>query len=121
VARVGRAQALAALGRATEARADYEAALERNPALAPALVNLAVLLYWAGDVAGALARLDQAVALDASNPALYRNRAVALEELGRSDEAADDLARVLELAPDAADRPALEDRIAALRGALVAA
>jgi tetratricopeptide (TPR) repeat protein len=121
LARVGRAQAFAALGRAPEARADYETALAVNPAQPLVLANLAVLRYRERDLEGALQTLDQAVVLAPENPGLYRNRAVALEELGRPDDAARDLGRYLELVPHAPDRAPVEEKIAALSGALQAA
>jgi len=121
VARAGRAQVLAALGRRGEAIADYEAVLkvadkERHGILA----NLAGLLYGEGRVEEALDRLDEAVALAPDVPPLYRNRAVALESLGRPDEAARDLGTYLALVPEAPDRGAVEEKIAALSGSLAA-
>jgi tetratricopeptide (TPR) repeat protein len=122
VARVGRAQVLAALGRRAEARADYEAALALDTREQPAiLLNLAVLLYGEGRVEEALAHLDRAAALAPESPALYRNRAVALEALGRGGDAARDLGAYLSLVPEAADREAVEEKIAVLEGALAIA
>jgi tetratricopeptide (TPR) repeat protein len=118
IARVGRAQVLAALGRTEAARADYEAALAANPEQPLVLANLAGLLYRAGDLEGALARLDAAVALAPDNAMLLLNRAVALEGLGRADEAARGLRAWLALHPQAADRAAVEEKIAALGGVL---
>jgi tetratricopeptide (TPR) repeat protein len=119
-ARAGRAQALAGLGRSEQARWDYEALLNANPAQPLMLANLAALLYREGKVEESLARLDQAVELDPGNAGLYRNRAVALEALGRADEAARDLGTCLALLPEAADRAAVEEKIASLSGTLAA-
>jgi tetratricopeptide (TPR) repeat protein len=121
LARVGRAQMRTALGDLAGAREDYEAALALTPGQGQVLMNLAVLLYRSGDVRGALRRLDQAAEAEPGFPAIYRNRAVALEELGRPDDAARDLARYLDIVPTAADRDAVEEKIAALSGSMAAA
>ncbi len=122
VARGARAQVLSALGRRAEAIADYEAVLQvAEKGRAPILANLAGLLYGEGRVEDALERLDQAVALAPDVAPLYRNRAVALEALGRPDEAARDLGSYLALVPGAPDRAAVEEKIAALAGTLAAA
>ena len=121
IARVARAQVLAALGRTEAARADYEAALEANPAQPLVLSNLAALLYRESDLEGSLSCLHAAVELAPDNAALYRNRAVALEELGRAEEAARDLSAYLALLPGAPDRPEVEEKIANLTGSMALA
>jgi tetratricopeptide (TPR) repeat protein len=120
LARVGRAQVFAGLDQTGRARRDYELTLAANPAQPLVLANLAALLYREGKVDHALARLDQAVELDPGNAALHRNRAIALEALGRPDEAARDLATYLSLVSDASDRASVEEKIAALSGSLAA-
>ena len=121
VARVARAQVLTVLGRTGEAIADYQAALETVDKERPQiLANLAGVLYGAGRVEEALELLDQAVALAPDVAPLYRNRAVALESLGRADEAAHDLGTYLAKAPEAPDRGAVEEKIAALAGSMAA-
>jgi tetratricopeptide (TPR) repeat protein len=119
VARVARAQVQAVLGRAGEAIADYQAALDTVEDERPqVLANLAALLYGQGRTEEALDLLDQAVALAPNVAPLYRNRAVALEALGRADEAAADLGTWLTLAPEAPDRGAVEEKIAKLAGSM---
>jgi len=64
----------------------------------------------------AAADLDLAVELAPELPELYQNRAVALQELGRRDEAARDLSTYLELCPDAEDRDAVQESLSTLAG-----
>ncbi|HEU4561533.1 MAG TPA: tetratricopeptide repeat protein [Longimicrobium sp.] len=119
VARVARAQVLAVLGRPGEAISDYQAALDVAEKERPQiLANLAALLYGEGHVEEALDHLDQAVALAPDVAPLYRNRAVALEALGRADKAARDLGTYLALTPGVPDRGAVEEKIAMLEGSL---
>ncbi|WP_433353950.1 tetratricopeptide repeat protein [Microtetraspora malaysiensis] len=87
-----------AAGRYGEARAAFDTALARDPGLAGAWANRAILRYQTGDLDGAVADLTRAIELG-EDAALYANRAVALRDLGRPDEAAADLTRARELDP----------------------
>ncbi|WP_245647090.1 tetratricopeptide repeat protein [Microtetraspora niveoalba] len=87
-----------AAGRYAEARTAFDTALARDPALAGAWANRAILRHRTGDLEGAVADLTRAIELG-EDAALYANRAVALRDLGRVDEAAADLARARELDP----------------------
>ena len=60
--------------------------------------------YEAGRLPEAVTDLDTALALAPDLAELYRNRAVALSALGRSDHAIRDLTTYLELCDDADDR-----------------
>jgi Flp pilus assembly protein TadD len=79
--------ALEALGDAKGAAAEYKAALELDPKLAEASVNLSGILLDGKDAAGALAAADAGLKSAPQNPDLLVNRALALEALGKKDEA----------------------------------
>ncbi|MFG2077872.1 tetratricopeptide repeat protein [Nonomuraea maritima] len=78
-----------AAGRWESAGTALDAAVARAPELAAAWGNRGVLRYAAGDPAGAVADLTRAVELQ-PDPDLYANRAVALRDLGRIEEAEQD-------------------------------
>ena len=61
------------------------------------LGSRAIVHYEAGRVADAVSDLDAAIALAPDLADLYGNRAVALSDLGREEEAAADLRRSVEL------------------------
>ncbi|MBB4701987.1 tetratricopeptide repeat protein [Sphaerisporangium siamense] len=82
----------------TRAREAFDAALASSPALVPAWAGRADLRYETGDLDGAVVDLSRAIELD-EGAALYFNRAVALDGLGRRDEALADLRRAHELDP----------------------
>lgn len=85
------------------ARAAYRRALEDDPDLVDAYVNLGRLAHAAGD-ARAAARLDH-LALERSpeDPIVHFNLALALEDLGSAAEAIAHYRRALALDPDFAD------------------
>ncbi|MEV0973427.1 tetratricopeptide repeat protein [Microtetraspora glauca] len=87
-----------AAGRYAEARAAFDAAVARDPAIGGAWANRGILRYQTGDLEGAVADLTRAIELE-EDAALYANRAIALRDLGRFDEAKADLARAHELDP----------------------
>ena len=120
-ARVGRAQARAALGMREAALADYDVVLAADATHPLMLANRAALRYDLGRIEEACDDLDRAVALAPESDALRRNRALALEALGRRDDAAADLREYLRLSPNAADREETERRLASLQGTLEAA
>jgi regulator of sirC expression with transglutaminase-like and TPR domain len=72
--------------------------------------------YECGQVPAAAADLDRAVELAPDLPELYQNRAVALRDLGRFQQAAQDLHTYLELRPDAEDRGEVEKSLSTLAG-----
>lgn len=92
-------QVEAARGRAAEALAAFDAALESDPDLAPAWAGRGEIAYERGDHESALTELTHALKLAESAELLF-NRAVVLRAAGRPVEAARDLARAHELDPD---------------------
>jgi lipoprotein NlpI len=66
---------------------DFEAALEAQPAFAPALTNLGNLLFDAGDVEGAIARYERAIALDSEYAVAHLNLGAAYKRAGRIADA----------------------------------
>lgn len=76
VARIG-------LQRRELARADFEAALEVDPSFAPAIANIGNLLLEAGDLDGAIAAYERAIACDADYAVAYLNLGVAYKRRGR--------------------------------------
>lgn len=88
--------------RPEQARAAFDAALERKPDLVAAWAGRGELAFAAGDHEAAVADLTAAVKLEESAELLF-NRALALRACGRTAEARDDLLRAAELAPDDED------------------
>ena len=76
VARIG-------LQRHEDAHADFETALELNPSFAPAIANLGNLLFETGDLDGAIATYERAIACDAEYAVAYFNLGVAYKRCGR--------------------------------------
>ncbi|MBV9333984.1 MAG: tetratricopeptide repeat protein [Candidatus Eremiobacteraeota bacterium] len=76
VARIG-------LKRPEQARADFEAALELEPSFAPAIANLGNLLLEEGDLDGAIAAYERAIACDGDYAVAYLNLGVAYKRRGR--------------------------------------
>lgn len=70
-----------------QAREAYERALELDPDLAEAHVNLGRLLHLAGERGRAEPHYREAVRLDPVDPTPHFNLGVMLDELGRKDEA----------------------------------
>jgi tetratricopeptide (TPR) repeat protein len=80
-------------GRVSEARTLLRQLVTEHPAFAAALIELGKLELDEGDCEPAAALLTRAVAADPSQDAAWYNLAVALERLGRTDEAAESLAK----------------------------
>ena len=68
------------------AEKNYRAALELDPKLAEAAVNLSQMLLNKGDAKGALAVLDTAIKASPTNADLLLNRAVTVEKVGTKEE-----------------------------------
>jgi lipoprotein NlpI len=77
---------LAALGKTSEAREDFEAALRCVPRFAPSITNLGNLLMDAGDTDAAVAQYRAAIAADDDYPVAHFNLGVALKRAGNFDE-----------------------------------
>lgn len=85
------------------ARADFEAALVRDPRCAPALANLGNMEQEAGRFDAALERYKAAIAADANYAPAHHNLGVLYRKLGRVEESVRELrtAGVLEYRPRA--------------------
>ncbi len=81
------------------ARKASERALAINDLLAPVHVSLGVLLMGTGEAEAGLAQLDRALALDPASSEARREKALALEKLGRLPDAERELAKAVELRP----------------------
>ncbi len=90
------------LGQADAERDSYLEALQRNPTHGDALTYLGHNLLERGDMAGALARYQEALKIWAYNPAAMHNQALCLDRLGRSAEALKAYKAFLEAWPDGA-------------------
>jgi len=86
-----------------EARHAYHQALELDPAMADAHVNLGRLYHEARQPAQAEAHYRAAAQQTSDDPVVHFNLAVLLEELGRTDEAIQAYRRALEADGDFAD------------------
>jgi tetratricopeptide (TPR) repeat protein len=89
-------------GRFSEAERTCRQLIERDPADAAALHLLGVLAHHAGR-ADAVEMLSQAAALDPANAEFHYNLGVALQTLGRTDEAAASYRQALQLQPHRAE------------------
>ncbi len=92
--------ALASSGSLVRAAAAFRRACELAPDRHDYWCNLGRSLDNAGDAAGACGAYDQAVGLRPEDAEIRVTRSGCLRTLGRIDEAAADLRRALELAPD---------------------
>ncbi len=91
----------AAAGDDRSAKADYDAALARNPRLAQAFMNRGMILLREERYQEARADFDQALTLGVANPHVaYFNRASAREAMGDLTAAYYDYRKAQELAPD---------------------
>ncbi|MEU0572706.1 tetratricopeptide repeat protein [Nonomuraea sp. NPDC005983] len=95
-------QVEAAEGRQAEAMAAFDAALDLDPDLVAAWASRGALAFESGDHAAALSDLTRALKL-AETAELLFNRALVHRAAGRAEEAAQDLLRAAELAPDDPD------------------
>jgi len=90
-------------GSADEARDAYARALELDPLLADAHVNLGRLLHLGGERGLAEPHYREAVRLDPDDPVPHHNLGVLLEEQGRRDEAVHAYRQAVLRDPDFAD------------------
>jgi tetratricopeptide (TPR) repeat protein len=90
-------------GRGDEARAAYEAVLDRDPNLVSARINLGRLLHTAGRLVEAEALYRAAHEQDAKSALAAFNLGVALEDQGKTEAAVAAYRTVLELDDDYAD------------------
>jgi tetratricopeptide (TPR) repeat protein len=88
---------------ADEAREAYGHALDLDPTLADAHINLGRLLHLAGEQGLAEPHYREAVRLDPDDPVPHHNLGVLLEEQGRKDEAVHAYRQAVLRDPDFAD------------------
>jgi tetratricopeptide (TPR) repeat protein len=88
-------RALVALARGDRAAAQsaVDEALATYAACVPAIVNAGNLLLEAGDIPGAIARFEAAIALDPDYPEAHHNLGVAYRRAGRRSDAVRELRR----------------------------
>jgi tetratricopeptide (TPR) repeat protein len=91
------------VGSLDKAIASLRWALELNPKLAPAEVNLAGALLRKGLAREAISHYEKALALDASNPEAHNDMAAAFLTLGEVEVAIAHYERALDLRPDYLD------------------
>jgi tetratricopeptide (TPR) repeat protein len=113
-----RAYALAQSGRKAEAIADYGSALRCDPELLPAYLNRGLLRLEAGDAAAALTDFQHLLDRGRDDAAFHSWRGVALERLGRPNEA--DVAFEAARARAAGGPVALRARLLCVHGFAVA-
>jgi tetratricopeptide (TPR) repeat protein len=88
-----RALVAIARGDRAAAQAAVDEALATYAACVPAMVNAGNLLLEAGDLAGAIERLETAVKLDPDYPEAHHNLGVAYKRAGRRSDAVRELRR----------------------------
>ena len=88
---------------ANAARAAYARALELDPELTDAYVNLGRLLHESGDARAAIERYEAALLRAAQDPVAHFNLALALEDVRELAHAAEHYRRALAQDPDFAD------------------
>jgi arylsulfatase A-like enzyme/Flp pilus assembly protein TadD len=93
------ARGLLALGRFGQAEAHFQEASRRLPSQVEAWEGLAQARAGQGDGKGALAALDEGEAALPGNAALHRHEATLLAQMGRREEARQEYATAIELAP----------------------
>ena len=87
-------------GRLVAAERQYEQILDASPGHADALHFLGLIAHQRGDHAGALGRLDAAIASRGDAAPFHNNRGSILLALGRAEEAAASYRQALTLRPD---------------------
>ncbi len=83
-----------------EAKVAFDRAVEADPAMVTARSGRASLAYEMGEIAAAIADLEQALAVSPDDPVLRFNRAFAYQSDGRWEDALADLDLAAGLAPD---------------------
>ena len=98
-----RANFRAALGKYKEALADYDRAIELNPAYAVAYSNRGTATSELGRDEAAVTDYDKAISLNPAYAAAYYNRGNAKQKLGRDEAAAADYDEAIRLNPGLAE------------------
>lgn len=89
----------------------YARAIERDPDEAGSFINRARFRHETGDLAGAVADMDKAIALD-PNPDNYRYRGYMKHYLAKDEEALADFRETLDLDPNGDNARTLADQLA---------
>ena len=87
-------------GNDSEAVAHFEAAIHIRPDFAPALKNLGDLRLRRGMVEGALTLYEKALSYEDQDSELFNNYGVALATMERTDEAAEQIRKAVDLDPN---------------------
>jgi tetratricopeptide (TPR) repeat protein len=95
--------ALVEVGRATEAIAQYEQALQLQPGYSKAHYNLGITLMQVGRVPEAIAQYEQALRIWPDYADAHNNLGIALAQVGRVPEAIAQYEQALRIWPDYAD------------------
>ncbi len=103
-----RARVYVAIGKAPEAKADFEAYITTDSTDAYVFMNLAGTCF-PHDLQGVVENCNKAVALDPTDKNSYFMRGMAKYDLGQREEACDDVQRAIDLGFDFL-RPAFESR-----------
>src|ERR1700761_1095383 len=114
-ARLGHGVVLQQQGRKGEASRIFEEVLQEAPENFHARYFLAMMALEAGDLAGGIAQLRQAIASDPTQAVAHRNLGRALQKRGAPEEAVTAFAAAVALAPD--DSEARMDHAHALKRA----
>ncbi len=99
---VERGQTLRKLGRAEESLQDFCSGFNLEPSNAMYCYEWGMGLYDAGKYDAAVVAYDLAIQRDNTSPETFNNRAFALRELGRLQEASQSFAEAARLAPESA-------------------
>ena len=110
------AAALKGQGKFGEAETAYRTALQRRPSFAVARHNLGSLLSQLERADEALIEIDGVLASGVKGHAVYLNRAIALQQLGRFEESEREFERAAQLAPTHADTHARLAKLRFMRG-----
>lgn len=100
MAYTNRGVALAALGNADKAVADFNEALRLSPGNSLAFYNRGNVFFDRGDMRKAIADFDAAVAAEPKFALAFYNRGLAYENLGERDKSIADYRATLALIPD---------------------
>jgi tetratricopeptide (TPR) repeat protein len=101
-------------GQLDEAVAAYQEAIRIDPDFAKPHYNIGLVYHAQGQADQAIAEWQEAVRLDPNYTSAHKALGIGYAELGQPAEALAEFEIYLQLAPDAPDRAAVEDKIAEL-------
>jgi tetratricopeptide (TPR) repeat protein len=103
------------LNQTSLARDDFNAALRLDPTYHIGWANRSAYFYLMGEWAKAIKDASRAIELESGYSLAYKLRALAANELGRAEEAINDLKKFFILEPDGSDRRGLEEVLHSLQ------